>query len=479
MALKPSGKSLLVIGAAVVVSVLMLSFAYGYVSANGWYVEEMDSDRSLSFGSISSMTTDEAGRVHIVYRSLVSDPELGGKRWAIIHSVGSGSDWTTDMVSVCGEKLRDLDIRIAEDGSTHVLWAEFRDFHYSDDLYKPDRVVAVHAVDVGGEWESASVEIDRGYSVKVALDGYGVAHSLCVVRELHEEWLPDAIKVSEWVYYLQEWTCDDGTWSLTRNHSNPDDGQWTVVCALAAGEKGEVRTILGLTRNTSASLVRARIVDAGLEWNFSYGLVSRIPSFAHARIDTEGRLHAALIDSDYPRMVVHMVDDDIAEAPEMHLLGYHGEGGLGVQAPASIFLDSKDIPHVAYISYYTTLDIHELKLAHMVEGEWEVEEVRSRNLARPKAGISVAVDGSCDTHLVFFGEYSDGSVPFVYATSDNVEVLKLALMESAIFTGVGVLVLGPPALLIYHIHRRRAEARQRSESAGLHEFRGRFRRKRT
>lgn len=172
-----------------------------------------------------------------------------------------------------------------------------------------------------------------------------------------------------------------------------------------------------------------------------------------------------------------MVDDGIDEASITYLLGYHGEGGLGVQAPASIFLDSEDAPHVAYIRSYTAVDIYELALAQEVQGEWKTENVRSKNLARPKAGVSIAVDGSGSTHIAYYGEYLDNSIPFVYATSDGMEAFKLALKESLILTGLGTLIIGPITFASYRTYWRRSEARAYRESVGLYESPTLFRRR--
>lgn len=472
---------MLIIAAAIVV-VLISSFAYGLAEARGWYAEVLDSHSSLLDDERSAMTMDGQGQIHIVFQGKAYDPEEDRYVSAILHAVGSGSSWSTDRALWTGADLVDLDIRITPDNAVHIVWCHRYHYYYLDDVYVPGGMALWHAVDTEEGWELTRTSVSYGYHAKVAVDEEGVAHGLCIVRELIEYYLPDAIKISEWVYDLQEWTTRDASWNLTRHHPNPTIGQWTSVYALEAGGNGDVRALLRLTNDTD-SLVRAIITDEGLDWNFSNMPISGLPSHVSSKIDAQGRLHAVFVGREYPRSVDYMLDDDIADVPIIRHLGYHGEGGIHIEAPASIFLDSDGSPHVAYLRDDTAVPPTALMIAHVVDGDWKNEEIQSENLPSPRGGISIVVDGSGDTHLAHYGYYSSGSTmsaSFVCATSNDYEVLKQALVESAIFTGVATLIACPIVLATYYSYRRyrtRSATRARQEGLGLYELPTLFRRR--
>ena len=472
---------LLIIVAAIII-VLISSFAYGLVEARGWYAEVLDSHRSLLDDERSAMALDDQDQIHIVFQGKAYDPEMGRDVSAILHAVGSGSSWSTSRVLWSGLDLMDIDIRVTSDNAVHIVWCNKYRYYYLDDEYVPEGIALWHAVDTGDGWELSRTSVSYGYQAKVAVDEEGVAHGLCIVRERIEYYLPDAVKISEWVYDLQEWTSRDASWDLTRHHPNPTIGQWTSVYALEAGGNGDVRTLLRLT-NSTESLVRGIITDEGLDWNFSNMPISGLPSHVSSKIDAQGRLHAVLVSSEYPRSVDYMLDDDIADIPIITHLGYHGEASVGIEAPASIFLDSDASPHVAYLRYYMTPTRITLMIAHVVDGFWENEEIQSGNLPSPRGGISIVVDGSGDTHLAHYGYYSSGSTQFasfVCAISDDYEVAKHALLESAIFTGAATLIACPIVLVAYYAYRRRMKrsaTRAREEDVGLFELPTLFRRR--
>jgi hypothetical protein len=128
---------------------------------------------------------------------------------------------------------------------------------------------------------------------------------------------------------------------------------------------------------------------------------------------------------------------------------------------------------------FSSIGIVDVKLARRVGGEWESQDVHSRNMPIPTSGISLAVDGAGAAHIAFYGRSSSTWNSFTYTTSDEAEVLTQAMKESAIFTGVGALVVGLPAFAVYRSYRKRVEERKLREDVGLYDLPGWFTRKRS
>ncbi|TFG68700.1 MAG: hypothetical protein E4H25_05580 [Methanomassiliicoccus sp.] len=445
------GKMLGIAGVAIVIIVLSSSFAYAYSGEDGWFVDEIDQCGYHTDHSKTAMTMDENGQIHVAYRSIRLYPDTGGYGYVIMHATGYGSNWVTTIISGCGEQLQDIAIRITDDGSVHILWC--------------NEAVLGYAVNAGQGWGTETVNIENGCSARIALDRNGVAHALCVLEDYVPQWVPDVGTIPYYAYELQEWTCTSGAWNMTRIHANPEGQQWTSVCTVASETGEDIRGIVSLTSNGTGSTapMRVRITDSGLEYNETSGLTG-IPGNAHSRIDSQGRMHVILMASGDPFAIVYIMDDDITEATTVHLIYVDNYNLLYIYFydVASIFLDSNDEPQVAYI----TCEM-QVMLAHMVEGEWETEAVGGRDMPKAFCGITMIEDDSEVSHIMFYALSSPNYTGLIHMTSDSTEVLKSALVDASLFTGVGTMILGPVAFVIYHVRTKRREQRQNAEAVGL------------
>ncbi len=463
--IKSGGKRLVIAGVAIVAIVLTSSFVYAYSGEDGWYVEEIDDCEHSMRYSRTAMAMDEDGQIHVAYRSTRYYPDIGGFGYFIMHATGYGSDWTTTMISGCGERLLDLAIRITDDGSVHILWCYQMPAPYSGS--GEDMVVLGYAVNAGEGWGIETVDIDNGISARIALDRDGVAHSLCVLRDYEEAWVPDVGTVSYYSYELQEWTYISSAWNMTRSHANPEGGHWTSICTVATETGEDIRGMLLLTLNgtDSTAPMRVRITDSGLEYNETNGPI-HIQDNAQSRIDSQGRMHVILLGMGDSYAIVYIRDDNITEADTVHQI--HVDDYCLIYDTlddyASISLDSNDDPQVAFIT-----GDQQVMLARIVDGEWETETVGGRDMPGAVLGISMFEDDSDVSQIMFYAPSSSWDPVLIHVTSDSTEVLKSALIDAALFTGVGLMIAGPIAFVTYHVRTKRREERRKKEDVGLFE----------
>ncbi len=346
----------------------LAAFSAGQAAAQDWDLQRVDA------GTKPALSVAPDGTPAIIY---MLERQEG---WVRIAQLRDG-EWRIETVAE-GYFYGPPDIAVGPDGVVHAAYHD-----HQDSEFKPDKGDAVHVSGHAGDWTSTTAQDagHDGWDNRITVDATGRPHMVGMDPE--EFGSVDGVEY----YSLGE----NGTWQVEPVGSGPQTYQWAISVAVDPDGDPWVSWYDG---PTTALMLAGRSSDG---WQISTvddaGDTGR---FSEIVIDRDGGQHISYFErTDESGGTVKYANRAFAQdewqittvdALSAVLLGFTGARNI-----TSIDTDIDGNPWIAYS------DETVLKLAHVVDGSWQVETVTEAGDAPLGQIVSLDIDDEGRQHIAF------------------------------------------------------------------------------
>ena len=364
--LRPDGIALIALAAAGALG--LAAFSAGQVAAQDWDLQRVDA------GTKPALSVAPDGTPAIIY---MLERQEG---WVRIAQLRDG-EWQSETVAE-GYFYGPPDIAVGPDGVVHGAYHD-----HQDSQFNPDKGDAVHVSGQPGDWTSATAQDvgHDGWDNRITVDADGRPHMVGMDPE--EFGSVDGVE-----YYSLD---EDGTWQAEPVGSGPQTYQWAISVAVDPDGDPWVSYYDG---PTTALMLAGRSADG---WQITTvddaGDTGR---FSEIAIDEDGGQHISYFERTgesagsvkYAYRASAQDEWQITTVDELSavLLGFTGARNI-----TSIDTDGDGGPWIAYS------DETALRLAHLVDGSWQIETVTEAGDVPLGQIVSLDIDDEGRQHIAF------------------------------------------------------------------------------